>query len=232
MFDRHEKTCYSPAEMRGLGPRAGRRASVPRDARKLSDRQQRILEFIRQSIRERGYPPSIREIGEAAGLKSTSTVHGHLNRLERRGYLRRDPAKPRTIELTDREDSALRHTVSVPVVGRVTAGAPILATENVEQVYSLPEDLVGEGPAFLLRVQGDSMRYAGILDGDLVIVHQQDTADNGDIVVALLEDEATVKRYFVEEDHIRLQPENPAYAPIRAREVKILGKVVGLIRRF
>ncbi|EKP93922.1 transcriptional repressor LexA [Thermaerobacter subterraneus] len=197
----------------------------------LTRRQRQILDYIKASIRERGYPPSVREIGEAVGLKSTSTVHTYLARLERKGYIRRDPTKPRAIEVL--EESGLRtRTVPVPLVGQVTAGQPILAVENIEDVLPLPTELVPEGEVFALRIRGDSMIGAGILDGDYVIVRRQETADNGDIVVALIDDEATVKRFYRERDGIRLQPENPAMEPIRVRTARILGKVVALLRRM
>lgn len=205
-------------------------------AETLTRRQREILEFIKRRIRERGYPPSVREIGEAVGLASSSTVHGHLARLEDKGYLRRDPSKPRAIEvLDDAEPSApipSPRVVEVPVVGRVAAGSPILAEENVEDVFPLPEDWVRGGEVFMLEVRGDSMIDAGILDGDRVIVRKQDTAENGDIVVALIGDEATVKRYYREADHIRLQPENSRLQPIRTRDATIIGRVIGLVRLF
>ncbi|MBE3589417.1 MAG: transcriptional repressor LexA [Firmicutes bacterium] len=200
----------------------------------LTRRQREILEFIKRRIRERGYPPSVREIGEAVGLSSSSTVHGHLARLEEKGYLRRDPSKPRAIEVLDTPEAPAPapapRVVPVPVVGRVAAGTPILAEENVEDVFPLPEDWVRGGEIFMLEVRGDSMIEAGILDGDRVIVRRQDTAENGDIVVALIGDEATVKRYYREADHIRLQPENSRMEPIRTREATIIGRVIGLVR--
>ncbi|MCL6548328.1 MAG: transcriptional repressor LexA [Alicyclobacillus sp.] len=206
---------------------------------KLSRRQQMILEFIRKNVRDKGYPPSVREIGEAVGLASSSTVHGHLSRLEAAGYLRRDPTKPRAIELLGAEeatgaaDPRARQAVLAPVVGKVTAGQPITAVEHIEDYFPLPADWAGGKDVYVLRVQGDSMVEAGILDGDYVIVQRQDTARNGDIVVAMTEDgEATVKRFFKERDHIRLQPENSAMEPLRYPEVTILGKVVGVFRRL
>ncbi|HEY8529872.1 MAG TPA: transcriptional repressor LexA [Paenibacillaceae bacterium] len=202
---------------------------------KMSQRQQAILDFIKASVRERGYPPSVREIGEAVGLASSSTVHGHLDRLEKKGLIRRDPTKPRAIEILD-DDSRANFALSVrqvPLVGKVTAGAPITATENIEDYFPLPVHLVGDQEVFMLSVQGDSMIEAGIFDGDYVIVRQQPTANNGDIVVAMTEDgEATVKTFYKEKDHIRLQPENSSMEPIRLKDVTILGKVIGLIRRF
>ncbi len=199
---------------------------------KLTPRQREILEYIRRQIRDNGYPPSVREIGEAIGLSSSSTVHGHLARLEEKGYLRRDPDKPRAIEITGERHLRLQHMVAVPLIGRITAGEPILAVENIEDTYALPHDLVQSDSAFMLRVEGESMIGAGIANGDIVIVRPQDTARNGDIVVALLGDDATVKRYFREGDHARLQPENPAMQPILTRDVRILGIVVGLYRRL
>lgn len=200
-----------------------RRGSV-----RLTQRQQQVLDFIRRHTRERGYPPSVREIGGALGLTSSSTVHGHLARLEGKGYIRRDPTKPRAIELVGERT----RVVSVPLVGQITAGQPILAVENVEETYPLPHDLVGHEDVFMLRVRGDSMINAGILDGDLVLVRRQPTAQNGDIVVALLDDEATVKRFYRESGRVRLQPENDAMEPIIAGDVAILGKVIGLFRRM
>jgi repressor LexA len=203
---------------------------------KISSRQLAILEFIRSEVRSKGYPPSVREIGEAVGLASSSTVHGHLDRLEKKGLIRRDPTKPRAIELLGQEDSENVHhfaqTVArIPVVGKVTAGVPITATENIEDYFPLPTHYVGDNKVFMLSVQGDSMVEAGIMNGDYVIVRQQQTADNGDIVVAMTEeDEATVKTFYKERDHIRLQPENPAYEPLRLNRVTILGRVIGLFR--
>jgi len=203
---------------------------------KVSSRQQAILEFIRNEVRMKGYPPSVREIGEAVGLASSSTVHGHLDRLEKKGFIRRDPTKPRAIELLGQEDSdsigMFAHSITrVPVVGKVTAGVPITATENIEDYFPLPQHYSADGEIFMLSVMGDSMIEAGIHNGDYVIVRQQQTANNGDIVVAMTEDdEATVKTFYKEKDHIRLQPENPTMEPIRLKHVSILGKVVGLFR--
>jgi repressor LexA len=197
---------------------------------KLTPRQREILDYIGKEIRERGYPPSVREIGEAVGLSSSSTVHGHLARLEEKGFLRRDPDKPRAIEVTGERQLRQQRLVSVPLIGRVTAGEPILAVENIEETYALPYDWARGDSVFMLRVQGDSMIGAGIMDGDLVLVRQQAAARNGDIVVALMGEEATVKRFFHEGDRVRLQPENPALQPIVTRDVQVLGKVVGLYR--
>lgn len=199
----------------------------------LSNRQIAILDFIKKEIRKKGYPPSVREIGEAVGLSSSSTVHGHLAQLEEKGYLRRDPTKPRAIEVLGDDNFAIKkELVNVPIVGRVTAGQPILAVENIEDTFPLPLDFVRNDEVFMLSVRGDSMMNAGILDGDYVLVKQQNTARNGDIVVALLTDEATVKTFYKEHDHIRLQPENPAYEPIISKDITILGKVTGVFRRL
>lgn len=202
---------------------------------KISNRQQAILDFIKNEVREKGYPPSVREIGEAVGLASSSTVHGHLDRLEKKGLIRRDPTKPRAIEILDQNgETEIQFPLAVskvPVVGKVTAGVPILATENIEEYFPLPAHYVGDQPVFMLNVVGDSMIDAGIHNGDYVIVRQQQAASNGEIVVAMTEDdEATVKRFFKEKDHIRLQPENPTMEPIRLKHVTILGKVIGLFR--
>lgn len=195
-------------------------------------RQTKILEFIKQEIRKKGYPPAVREIGEAVGLLSSSTVHGHLQTLEDKGYIRRDPTKPRAIEILDSSSDILeaKKVVHIPVVGRVTAGQPILAVENIEGTFPLPADLVRQDNVFMLKVQGESMIGAGILDGDFIIVRQQNEARNGEIVVALIGDEATVKRFFKERTLIRLQPENSSMEPIYSQDVSILGKVVGVFR--
>lgn len=192
--------------------------------------QRRILEFIKKEIELKGYPPSVREICEAVNLKSTSTVHGHLEQLEKRGLIRRDSTKPRAMEVLENPLSKGR---SVPLVGRVTAGIPILAEENIEDYIVLPQDLVGaEDELFALRVRGESMIRAGILNGDYIIVRKQSHADNGDIVVAMIEDEATVKRIFFERDGVRLQPENPYFDPIYSRKVQVVGKVTALFRKL
>lgn len=201
--------------------------------RDLTPRQRQILEFIKREVQQRGYPPSVREIGQAVGLNSSSTVHGHLAKLEAKGYIRRDPTKPRAIELLDGQARALRsEIVYAPVVGRVTAGEPILAVENIESYFPLPKEFAGADEVFLLEVRGDSMRNAGILDGDYVVVRQQPDAVNGDIVVALIGEEATVKRFFRENGHIRLQPENEAYEPIIGTDIQVLGKVIGVYRKL
>ncbi|MEH7526076.1 transcriptional repressor LexA [Bacillus sp. JJ1503] len=204
---------------------------------KLSKRQQDILNFIKEEVRQKGYPPSVREIGEAVGLASSSTVHGHLARLESKGLIRRDPTKPRAIEILDIEGTVQApdyKIVNVPIVGKVTAGQPITAIENVEEYFPLPERLAPDADqVFMLEIMGESMIEAGILDGDYVIVRQQQTANNGDIIVAMTEDdEATVKRFFKEKDYIRLQPENSTMEPIILRNVSILGKVIGVYRHI
>lgn len=204
------------------------------DRKPRGDMQARILAYIEQEIRTRGYAPSVREIGEAVGLKSTSTVHGHLTRMEKKGLLRRDSMKPRAIGLSAAfspfdENASLRE---IPVVGRVAAGTPILAEENIEETMTLPEEMVGSGELFILRVRGESMIQAGIMNDDYIVVHRQMNANNGEIVVAMIDDEATVKRFYKENGHIRLQPENDAMEPIIVPEVMILGKVVSLIRKF
>jgi len=202
---------------------------------KLSKRQQDILDFIKMEVKSKGYPPSVREIGEAVGLASSSTVHGHLARLENKGLIRRDPTKPRAIEIIQPEDDSIprQNTISVPLVGKVTAGLPISAIENIEEYFPLPEQLVpSDDHVFMLEIVGESMIEAGILDGDYVIVRQQSTANNGEIVVAMTdENEATVKRFFKEKDYFRLQPENSNMEPIILRDVSILGKVIGLYRQ-
>ncbi|OCT14242.1 repressor LexA [Paenibacillus pectinilyticus] len=201
---------------------------------KISQRQQAIMEFIKNEVKDKGYPPSVREIGEAVGLASSSTVHGHLERLEKKGMIRRDPTKPRAIEILGLDGAESQFAVSVarvPLVGKVTAGVPITATENIEDYFPLPVSMVGDNNVFMLSIMGDSMIEAGIHNGDYVIVKQQQTANNGDIVVAMTEDdEATVKRFYKEKDHIRLQPENSALQPILLKNVTILGRVIGLFR--
>lgn len=202
---------------------------------KLSKRQKDILEFIKKEVRTKGYPPSVREIGEAVGLASSSTVHGHLTRLEQKGYIRRDPTKPRAIEILDLDDEPQKQSViHVPLVGRVTAGTPITAIENIEEYFPLPAIYgANEDQLFMLEVMGDSMIEAGILDGDYVIVKKASAANNGEIVVAMTEDnEATVKRFYKEKDYFRLQPENPSMDPIIVDKVTILGIVVGLYRKM
>ncbi len=197
---------------------------------RTSEKQMAILDYIRQEIEQKGYPPSVREICVAVGLKSTSSVHAHLTQLEKRGLLRRDSTKPRAIEVLDGGMSSRGR--SVPLVGRVTAGLPILAMENIEDYLVLPQHLMGRGDLFALRVQGESMIEAGIFDGDIIVLRKQENAENGDIVVAMIEDEATVKRIFYEPHRVRLQPENSAMEPIYADEVQVLGRLVALFRQF
>lgn len=203
---------------------------------KVSSRQEAILSFIKNEVRDKGYPPSVREIGEAVGLASSSTVHGHLDRLEKKGFIRRDPTKPRAIEVLGEDheiaDSTFALSIArVPLIGRVTAGEPILATENIEEYFPLPSHYVGDNQVYMLRIVGESMIEVGIHDGDYVIVKQQSSANNGDIVVAMTEeDEATVKTFYKERDHIRLQPENSTMEPLRFKQVSILGCVIGLFR--
>lgn len=198
----------------------------------LTKRQQEIFDFIKRYSAKYGYPPTVRDIGKAVGLASSSTVHAHLANLERIGLLRRDPTKPRAIELLDRAAAGVRGFVKpgLPLVGQVAAGQPVLAEENIEDYIQTPAFAGGEDGEYLLRVRGESMINIGIMDGDLVVVRPQDTATDGEIVVALVGEDATVKRYFQEADHVRLQPENDAMEPIRSREVRVLGKVVGLMR--
>jgi repressor LexA len=197
----------------------------------LTKRQREIFDFIKRYSAERGYPPTVRDIGKAIGLTSSSTVHAHLANLEKLGLVRRDPTKPRALELLGEAARKVVGPSGLPVVGRVAAGAPILAEENIEDYVDVPQLAGGGDGEYVLRVRGDSMKDVGILDADYVVVQRQDTANNGEIVVALVGDEATVKRYFREDDHIRLQPENEAMEPIRTREAVILGRVVGVLRR-
>lgn len=199
----------------------------------LSQKQIEILLYIKNEIQRQGYPPAVREICKGVDLKSTSTVHGHLEKLEAKGYIRKDPTKPRAIEILEKEDDFLlarKKTVDVPILGRVTAGAPILAVENIEDTYPIPIEMVEGHDVFILKIQGESMIEAGILDGDLVLVKEQKQANNGEIVVAMIDDEATVKRFYKEDNRIRLQPENQFMDPIYAHDVQILGKVIGLYR--
>ncbi len=199
--------------------------------RKISVKQQEILQYIKDTILKKGYPPAVREICEAVHLKSTSSVHSHLETLEQNGYIRRDPTKPRTIEiLDDCFNLTRRELVNIPLIGSVAAGQPILAQENIENYFPVPSDLLPNQEAFMLRVKGESMINAGIFNGDQIIVAQQDTAENGDIIVALMDDSATVKRFYREDDHVRLQPENDTMEPIITTDVQILGKVIGLVR--
>ena len=198
--------------------------------RPRGDNQQRILDYIKSEIQAKGYPPSVREIANAVGLKSTSTVHGHLQRLEKRGLLHRDAMKPRAMEVVGDPNFVRNSTTAVPVVGHVQAGLPILAEENLEDYVPIPDVMLGNGNHFILRVHGESMIDAGIMDGDYIIVRQQTDAANGDIIVAMLDDSATVKRFYKEDGQYRLQPENPTMEPIYTKDLTILGEVVSLFR--
>ncbi len=200
---------------------------------KITAKQEEILEYIKQTILKKGYPPAVREICEAVHLKSTSSVHSHLATLEEKGFIRRDPTKPRTIEiLDDTFNFNRREMVNVPVVGSVAAGQPLLAEQNIEDYFPIPVEMLPNAETFMLRVKGDSMVNAGIFDGDQIIVEQTPSAQNGEIVVALLEDSATVKRFYKEDGHYRLQPENDYMDPIIVDHVDIQGKVIGLFRRM
>ena len=201
---------------------------------KISAKQKQILEYIKDEILKKGYPPAVREICDAVNLKSTSSVHSHLETLEKNGYIKRDPTKPRAIEICDDNFRMLRtETSSLPVIGTVAAGTPILAEENIDSYFPVPADIVPKGePSFVLKVKGDSMINAGIFHGDQLFVQQCSTANNGDTVVALVEDSATVKTFYKEKDHIRLQPENDQMDPIILKECRILGKVFGVFRYF
>lgn len=206
--------------------------------RELTDRQRQVLDFIKAEVALKGFPPTVRDIGKAVGLHSSSTVHAHLGALEAKGLIRRDPSKPRALEVLGRSGSTSpsvavpSNVVHLPVVGSVAAGVPMLAAENVESMMPLPTELVRDDATFVLKVKGESMIEAGILDGDYVVVRAQPTAHNGEIVVAQIEDEATVKRFFREADRVRLQPENASMEPIYVRDVTILGKVVAVFRRL
>ena len=202
---------------------------------KISQKQKEILEYIKQEILNKGYPPAVREICEAVHLKSTSSVHSHLETLEKNGYIRRDPTKPRAIEIIDDTfNLTRREVVNVPMIGRVAAGEPILAVENIESYFPVPTEFIPNEKTFMLKVKGESMINAGIFDGDNILVKQQSTASNGDMVVALVDDSATVKTFYKEEGHYRLQPENDTMEPIivDADQVEILGKVFGVFRFF
>lgn len=215
-------------------------------SKKINDKQRQILDFVNNQVEEKGYPPSVREICAAVGFKSTSTVHGYLKRLEENGLIEKDPTKPRALKVLNANRSksikeksnskdyySRKELIDVPIVGKVTAGLPILAVENIEDTYPLPADFVQNSTAFMLRIQGDSMMEAGILDNDLVLVRQQSTALNGDTVVALIGDEATVKTFYKEKDHVRLQPQNRYMDPIIVHEnLSILGKVIGVFRKL
>ena len=198
---------------------------------KITPKQQEILEYIKETILKKGYPPAVREICEAVNLKSTSSVHSHLETLEKNGYIRRDPTKPRTIEIIDDcFNLARREVVNVPLLGTVAAGMPLLAQENIENYFPIPAEMLPDKEVFMLRVKGDSMIEAGIFSGDLIFVEKAVTAENGEIVVALLDDSATVKRFYKEDGYYRLQPENSSMEAILTDEVQILGKVIGLFR--
>ena len=199
----------------------------------ITSKQSEILNYIKEEILKRGYPPAVREICEAVHLKSTSSVHSHLETLEKNGYIRRDPTKPRAIEICDDSFQMVRkEMVSLPIVGRVAAGQPILAQQNIENYFPLPAEFVPNGESFVLTVKGESMINAGIFDGDQLFVQSCDTAKNGDIVVALVDDSATVKTFYKEKDHIRLQPENDTMEPIIVEDCVILGKIFGVFRIF
>jgi repressor LexA len=198
--------------------------------KELTKRQREIFDYISRYLSRHGYPPTVREIGKAVGLHSSSTVHAHLSKLEKLGVLKRDPTKPRAMEvLVERAKRAVRPT-GLPLVGQVAAGEPILAEENVEEYLQVPDTIGGEAGDYILRVRGESMIDAGILEGDFVVVRPAKEAKNGEIVVAMIADEATVKRFFKEKDHVRLQPENKAMKPIRTRDAQLLGRVVGVFR--
>ena len=198
---------------------------------KITDKQSQILEYIKSEILNKGYPPSVRDICQAVNLKSTSSVHSHLETLEKNGYIRRDPTKPRTIEIIDDNFNLVRReVVNVPMVGTVAAGQPILAIENIDNYFPIPSEYMPNEETFMLKVKGESMINAGILDGDNILVKRQTTAKNGDMVVALVEDSATVKTFYKENGHIRLQPENDYMDPIIVSDVEIIGKVIGLFR--
>lgn len=200
---------------------------------KITPKQQEILDYIKEEILKKGYPPTVREICETVHLKSTSSVHSHLETLEKNGFIRRDPTKPRAIEICDDSFQVVRtEMVSIPVVGNVAAGQPIFAEENVQDYFPVPSDVVPKGESFILNVRGDSMINAGIFNGDRVFVTSCNTANNGDIVVALIDDSATVKRFYKEEDHIRLQPENDTMEPIIVDDCQIVGKVFGVFRVY
>ena len=200
---------------------------------KISPKQREILEYLKSQTLSKGYPPAVREICEAVKLKSTSSVHSHLETLEKNGYIRRDPSKPRAIEITDDTfNLAKREMVSVPIVGTITAGQPILAVENIESYFPIPTEYMPNEETFMLKVKGESMINAGIFDGDQILVQKQSHAVNGDFVVALIEDSVTVKTFYKEKDYYRLQPENDTMEPIILKELEILGKVIGLFRMF
>lgn len=200
---------------------------------KISNKQREILEYLKAQIINKGYPPAVREICEAVNLKSTSSVHSHLETLEKNGYIRRDPSKPRAIEIIDDEfNLTRRELVNVPIVGSISAGQPVLAVENIESYFPIPSEYMPNEETFMLKVKGDSMINAGIHNGDLILVQKQSHARNGDFVVALIEDEVTVKTFYKENGYYRLQPENDSMEPIIVSELNILGKVIGLFRKY
>ncbi len=208
-------------------------------AAKISKKQQMILDYLKDEVSKKGYPPSVREICSAVGLKSTSTVHAHLTRLEELGFIRRDPTKPRAIEIFDMDHAPVSNVVNmardtqfVPIIGEITAGQPILAVESFDETFPMPSEYVDDGTYFMLKIKGESMIEAGILDRDLVLVKQQNEANNGDIVVAMIDDSATVKTFYKEKNQIRLQPENSGMSPIYLDDVRILGKVKGVFRKM
>ena len=216
---------------------------VKKDSTELNKREKAILKFIEKQVDSNGYPPSVREIGKAVGLSSTATVHGYLAKLMEKGYIKKEDQKGRTLRLLKsadnkpkvKEDKAFysgKEMVDVPVIGKITAGQPILAVENITDTFPIPIDFVGNSESFMLTVRGESMIEAGILDGEYILVRKQNTADNGQIVVALIEDEATVKTFYKEKDHIRLQPENSTMDPIIVPDCSILGKVIGVFRKM
>lgn len=201
-------------------------------AENLSSKQKEVYEFVKKHTEEKGYPPAVREICDAVGLSSTSTVHGHLKRLEKKGLIKRDPTKPRALEIIEFAHRK-REMIDIPIIGKVTAGAPILAVENVEDTFSIPLNYIkNNNDLFILNVKGESMIDAGIFDGDMAIIEKTEAVANGEIVVALIENEATIKRFFKEKNHIRLQPENKTMAPIIVEDCKVLGKLVGLYRTY
>jgi len=225
MFAKTCSLCYDKDKLRLYS------GGNPMSKGKISTKQQEILEYIKNQILTRGYPPAVREICEAVHLKSTSSVHSHLETLEKNGYIRRDPTKPRAIEIMDDfYGLTRREVVNVPIVGTITAGEPILAVENIQGYFPVPVELMPNEQSFMLKVRGDSMINAGIFDGDQVIVKQQPTANNGDIIVGLIDDSATVKTFYKEAGYYRLQPENDALEPIITESLEILGKVIGLVR--
>ena len=203
------------------------------DRAKLSAKQQQILDYIKDEILKKGYPPTVREIGETVNLKSTSSVHSHLESLEKKGYIKRDPTKPRSIEICDDSFQIVRtEMVSLPIIGNVAAGQPIFAEENIEDYFPVPADMVPKGDSFILKVRGDSMINAGIFSGDRIFVNSCNTANNGDMVVAMIEDGATVKTFYKENGYIRLQPENDDMDPIIVDDCQIIGKVFGVFRFY